>query len=65
MKTAEFLLERGLVDRIVPRLQMRAELSKALDYLGTRAALAKSGRRNGRTTPTLNGTVTNGHANGS
>ena len=27
-QTAEFLLERGLVDRIVSRLEMRAELSK-------------------------------------
>jgi len=33
-QTAEFLLERGLVDRIVSRLEMRAELAKLLDYLG-------------------------------
>jgi acetyl-CoA carboxylase carboxyl transferase subunit beta len=48
-QTAEFLLERGLVDRIVSRLEMRAELAKLLDYLGhssgshkTRAASRKS-----------------------
>jgi acetyl-CoA carboxylase carboxyl transferase subunit beta len=64
-QTAEFLLERGLVDRIVSRLQMRAELSKALDYLGARPASSKNGRRNGRATPSLNGPVTTGHANGS
>jgi acetyl-CoA carboxylase carboxyl transferase subunit beta len=62
-QTAEFLLERGLVDRIVPRLQMRAELSKALDYLGQRA-VTKNGRRGARATPTLNGAA-NGHATGS
>ena len=32
-QTAEFLLERGLVDRIISRLEMRAELAKLLDYL--------------------------------
>jgi acetyl-CoA carboxylase carboxyl transferase subunit beta len=32
-QTAEFLLERGLVDRIVSRLEMRAELAKLLEYL--------------------------------
>jgi acetyl-CoA carboxylase carboxyl transferase subunit beta len=35
-QTAEFLLERGLVDRIVPRLEMRAELGKILGYLKRR-----------------------------
>src|ERR1700677_2305539 len=39
-QTAEFLLERGLVDRIVPRLQMRAELATLLDYLANRAAVS-------------------------
>lgn len=33
-QTAEFLLERGLIDRIIPRLEMRAELGKLLNYLG-------------------------------
>ena len=33
-QTAEFLLERGLVDRIIPRAQLRSELSKILDYFG-------------------------------
>jgi acetyl-CoA carboxylase carboxyl transferase subunit beta len=41
-QTAEFLLERGLIDRIVSRLEMRAELSKILDYLGQRAASHKA-----------------------
>ena len=36
-QTAEFLLERGLVDRIIPRPQMRGELKKLLDYLSHRA----------------------------
>jgi acetyl-CoA carboxylase carboxyl transferase subunit beta len=41
-QTAEFLLERGLVDRIVSRLEMRAELAKLLDYLGPKPASKKS-----------------------
>src|SRR5277367_1424164 len=41
-QTAEFLLERGLVDRIVPRLEMRAELGKLLDYFGQRTAYRKA-----------------------
>src|ERR1700748_2054680 len=41
-QTAEFLLERGLVDRIVSRPQLRAELGKLLDYLGSRAATPSS-----------------------
>ena len=32
-QTAEFLLERGLVDRIVSRLQLRSEISKLLGYM--------------------------------
>jgi len=46
-QTAEFLLERGLVDRIVPRIQMRAELARVLDYLGHRPALHHAADRNG------------------
>jgi acetyl-CoA carboxylase carboxyl transferase subunit beta len=48
-QTAEFLLERGLIDRITPRPQMRAELSKLLSYMESRkpsrsaGSLAKSG----------------------
>jgi acetyl-CoA carboxylase carboxyl transferase subunit beta len=49
-QTAEFLLERGLVDRIVPRQQMRAELARMLAYMGHRAATTAS-RRNGRVAP--------------
>jgi acetyl-CoA carboxylase carboxyl transferase subunit beta len=44
-QTAEFLLERGLIDRIVPRLQMRAELARLLGYLSRPAAAGA--RRNG------------------
>jgi acetyl-CoA carboxylase carboxyl transferase subunit beta len=48
-QTAEFLLERGLVDRIIPRPQMRAELSKLLDYLDLRSSsLRHAMERNGR-----------------
>jgi acetyl-CoA carboxylase carboxyl transferase subunit beta len=46
-QTAEFLLDRGLVDRIIPRPQMRAELAKILDYLGGTQALSPA-ERNGR-----------------
>jgi hypothetical protein len=43
---------------------MKAELAKILDYLGSRAALPKGVRRNGRAAqPALNGHGTaNGHA---
>jgi acetyl-CoA carboxylase carboxyl transferase subunit beta len=41
-QTAEFLLERGLVDRIVPRQEMRAELGKLLEYLSTPASSLKA-----------------------
>jgi acetyl-CoA carboxylase carboxyl transferase subunit beta len=41
-QTAEFLLERGLVDRIVSRLEMRSELGKILDYLGHSVAMKKA-----------------------
>lgn len=37
-QTAEFLLDRGLVDRIIPRPEMRNELGKLLDYLKQPAA---------------------------
>jgi acetyl-CoA carboxylase carboxyl transferase subunit beta len=48
-QTAEFLQERGLVDRIVSRLEMRAELAKILDYLGQSAVLKhrSNARKNG------------------
>jgi len=57
-QTAEFLLERGLVDRIVPRLQMRAELARILDYLGSRSSVNYSADRNGHASSTHQ----NGHA---
>ena len=41
-QTAEFLLERGLIDRIIPRLEMRAELAKLLGYLGQGASAQKA-----------------------
>jgi acetyl-CoA carboxylase carboxyl transferase subunit beta len=42
-QTAEFLLERGLIDRIIARPQMKAEISKLLNYMDSR----KSGKTNG------------------
>jgi acetyl-CoA carboxylase carboxyl transferase subunit beta len=47
-QTAEFLLERGLIDRIVSRLEMRAELAKLLNYLRLPAA-HKASHRKGHT----------------
>src|SRR5271155_1684572 len=41
-QTAEFLLERGLIDRIISRLEMRVELGKLLDYLGHRTSSHKA-----------------------
>jgi acetyl-CoA carboxylase carboxyl transferase subunit beta len=41
-QTAEFLLERGLVDRIVSRLEMRAELGKLLGYFNHGASSHKA-----------------------
>jgi acetyl-CoA carboxylase carboxyl transferase subunit beta len=52
-QTAEFLLERGLVDRIVSRLEMRAELGKLLGYLGHGASSRKAhdSHRKGHASP--------------
>src|SRR5690606_12929159 len=33
-QTSEFLLEHGFVDRIVPRRELRAEISRLIDYCG-------------------------------
>jgi len=41
-QTAEFLLERGLIDRIVSRLDLRAEIAKVLVYLGTSTTARKA-----------------------
>jgi len=52
-QTSEFLLERGLVDCIIPRPQLRAELAKLLDYLSHRTASSaerNGAHRNGRET---------------
>ena len=46
-QTAEFLLERGLIDRIVSRLEMRAELGKLLSYLRLPAASHKASHSKG------------------
>jgi len=46
-QTAEFLLDRGLVDRIIPRPVMRAELGKILDYLSHNSASHRATERNG------------------
>jgi acetyl-CoA carboxylase carboxyl transferase subunit beta len=64
-QTSEFLLERGLVDRIVPRQQMRAELGKILGYLEHRPSPAT--RRNGRAASAApsEGASLNGHASAS
>src|SRR5208337_669529 len=43
-QTAEFLLERGLIDRIIPRLEMRAELGKLLNYLSHKSSSHKAAR---------------------
>jgi acetyl-CoA carboxylase carboxyl transferase subunit beta len=44
-QTAEFLLDRGLIDAIVPRLQMKQQLSYYLDFMmeGNRKAAAALG----------------------
>ena len=33
-QTSEFLLERGFVDRIVPRSRLKSEIARAIDYCG-------------------------------
>ena len=33
-QTAEFLLERGFIDRVVPRQNLRSEISRVIDYAG-------------------------------
>ena len=33
-QTAEFMLERGFIDRIVPRKELRNELARLIDYAG-------------------------------
>ena len=33
-QTAEFLMERGLIDTIVPRRQLKGKLTEYLEYLG-------------------------------
>jgi len=41
---AEFLLEHGMIDLIVPRVELRATLGRLLDLLVGTAVLPKSGR---------------------
>src|SRR5204862_2453863 len=33
-QTAEFMLERGFIDRIVPRKELRNEIGRLIDYAG-------------------------------
>jgi acetyl-CoA carboxylase carboxyl transferase subunit beta len=33
-QTSEFLLTHGFIDRIVPRPQLRTEISRIIDYCG-------------------------------
>jgi len=64
-QTAEFLLERGLIDRIVSRLEMRAELAKILDYLGYAATMRRghdSHRKHGAQHKAHGTAHLNGHA---
>ena len=39
-QTAEFLIERGLIDAIVPRKELRHQLSEYLDFLSPEAEAA-------------------------
>lgn len=39
-QTAEFLLEHGLIDAIVPRKEMKSQLIEYLDFLTTGAKTA-------------------------
>jgi acetyl-CoA carboxylase carboxyl transferase subunit beta len=65
LQTAEFLLERGLVDRIVSRLEMKAELGKMFDYLGTRRASSKvAGEQRRKSGNGSNGAHEASHRNG-
>jgi len=45
-QTAEFLLERGAIDLVVERADLREQLVRLLDY-GSNASLAANGRANG------------------
>ena len=48
-QTAEFLLKKGLIDRIVERKKMREELSMLLEYFVSRCKVINSGKRSGKT----------------
>jgi acetyl-CoA carboxylase carboxyl transferase subunit beta len=61
-QTAEFLLERGLIDCIVPRSQMRAELGKLLGYLSHPSAIRDAAKRNGHSDRHPDQAHLNGHA---
>jgi acetyl-CoA carboxylase carboxyl transferase subunit beta len=63
-QTAEFLLERGLVDRIVPRLELKAELGKILEYLRRRNRKGVSRRTAAIRAPQSDLNGTEHHANG-
>ena len=62
-QTAEFLLDRGLVDRIIPRLEMRGELARILNYLSGRKMQVASGLNGHAAKAEHNGVVHHdGHA---
>jgi len=48
-QTAEFLLKKGLIDRIVERKKMREELTLLLEYFVSRCKVIRSGKRSGKT----------------
>jgi acetyl-CoA carboxylase carboxyl transferase subunit beta len=65
-QTAEFLLERGLIDRIIPRLEMRAELAKLLGYFShssAQKARSSNGKHSAARDASQN-TVSTAHLNG-
>jgi len=61
-QTAEFLLERGLVDRIISRHEMRAELAKILDYFSYRPVAHKAAHLPHRKTQAVAIAHRNGHS---
>ena len=44
-QTAEFLLKKGLIDRIVDRKKMREEVGLLLEYFVSRCKVIKNGKK--------------------
>ncbi|HJO95883.1 MAG TPA: acetyl-CoA carboxylase, carboxyltransferase subunit beta [Victivallales bacterium] len=44
-QTSEFLLNKGLIDRVIPRANLRYELSLFIEYLSNRNKTAKTGKK--------------------